>query len=281
METKRKFRQGLLLLGAVMGLAIAAMEAITLRRAPDGRDAAAIVNDVVISQADYRRALRVLATVRRGALTESDRRLVLDRLVEEELLFQRAAEIGLTRSHGKLRASVMRVMVQFILDDAASLSDPSDDELRVFYRENRVWFARGERLRVARIYLRKGSRARAGKIAEALRRGEDFDKLAQRGDQAAIDIPNILLPREKLAEYLGSELMEQLDRMKPGDIIGPVMTSSGIYFLLLRGHEKLKAPRFEDIKPQVARHYGRRRDDERLKNYIERLREESEVKLFP
>ena len=276
------FRRGLLLLGAVIGLSVAALEAVTLRRAPDGGDAAAIVNDVVISQSDYRKALGILSTARRGAMTEADRDHVLGRLVEEELLFQRAEEIGLLRSHGNLRAGIVRAMVQFILDDVA-LETPSDDALRAFYKDNKSWFARNERARVARIYLRTGADAakRAQEITEALRQGKDFDELAQKGDVTAIEVPDVLLPREKLIEYLGAGLVEQLDQMKPGDISGAIRTPSGVHFLLLRAHEKVKLPRFEDIKPQVARYYMRRRDDEKLKNYIARLRDESEIKLFP
>ena len=276
------FRRGLLLLGAVIGLSVAALEAVTLRRAADGGDAAAIVNDVVISQSDYRKALGILSTARRGAMTEADRDHVLGRLVEEELLFQRAEEIGLLRSHGNLRAGIVRAMVQFILDDVA-LETPSDDALRVFYKDNKSWFARNERARVARIYLRTGAgmAKRAQEITEALRQGKDFDELAQKGDATAIEVPDVLLPREKLIEYLGAGLVEQLDQMKPGDISGAIRTPSGVHFLLLRAHEKVKLPRFEDIKPQVARYYMRRRDDERLKDYIARLRDESEIKLFP
>ena len=276
------FRRGLLLLGAVIGLSVAALEAVTLRRAADGGDAAAIVNDVVISQSDYRKALGILSTARRGAMTEADRDHVLGRLVEEELLFQRAEEIGLLRSHGNLRAGIVRAMVQFILDDVA-LETPSDDALRAFYKDNKSWFARNERARVSRIYLRTGADAakRAQEITEALRQGKDFDELAQKGDATAIEVPDVLLPREKLIEYLGAGLVEQLDQMKPGDISGAIRTPSGVHFLLLRAHEKVKLPRFEDIKPQVARYYMRRRDDEKLKNYIARLRDESEIKLFP
>ena len=276
------FRRGLLLLGAVVGLSVASLEAVTLRRAPAGGDVAAIVNDVVISQSDYRKALGVLSAARRGAMTDADRNHVLGRMVEEELLFQRAEEIGLLRSHGNLRAGIVRAMVQFILDDVA-LEAPSDKELRVFYKENKNWFARNERARVARIYLRTGARTakRVQEITEALLQGKDFDELAQKGDAVAVEVPDVLLPREKLIEYLGVELVEQLDQMKPGDISGAIRTPSGVHFLLLREHEKVKLPRFDDIKPQVARYYMRRRDDERLKDYIARLRDESEIKLFP
>ncbi len=280
-----KFRQGLLLLGAVIGLAVAALEAVTWRFAPDGRDAAAIVNDVVIPRADYQQMLNLLSSSRvNGALTPQDRQYVLNRLVEEELLFQRAEEIGLMRNHRALQASIVRAMVGFILDDASS-APPSDEVLAAFYQKHQAWFTPKEQLRVVRIYLRPEQAKLAQEVAARLKRGENFAALAKRlaakNISSAIEIPDRLLPRDKLFEYLGEDLTERVGALAVGGIIGPIESEAGIDFLWLRGRQKPSPPRFEDIKPRVATYYAQRRDDERLKNYITGLRDQAKIELFP
>src|SRR5262249_60782483 len=65
--------------------------------------AAARVNDALVSADDYARSLDALERDRRGGAVPSDRRLVLDRMIDEELLVQRGLELGLARQDARVR----------------------------------------------------------------------------------------------------------------------------------------------------------------------------------
>jgi len=99
----------LLSAGACAGLALAVAGLVAppeTPRLPEG--AVAAVNGSLVRSADYERALEALAADRRDALGASEKRHVLDRLVDEELLVQRAFELGLARQDRRARRSSRR-----------------------------------------------------------------------------------------------------------------------------------------------------------------------------
>jgi hypothetical protein len=99
--------------------------------------AVAIVNGSRIAEDTFLRSVAALEADTRGRLDGTDRLLVLDKLIDEELLVQGALERGLLRSDRDLRESVTSAMIDIALGDTAS-GDPGDDELRTLYLAERA-----------------------------------------------------------------------------------------------------------------------------------------------
>jgi len=140
----RTSRRALVLLatGAVLGIALGALSAFSGSRfaksiLPDG--AIAVVNGKTITMGEYASAVALLAGDKRTALTDEDRLYVLNRLLEEELLIQRGIAIGLVDSDRTVRKSIAQAMLASAVTDSAS-PQPSQDELRAFYRKNSLLF---------------------------------------------------------------------------------------------------------------------------------------------
>ena len=118
----------LLSVGALLGLAAAAAGLLAQTRAaseiPDG--AVAAVNGAAVRRADFERAVEALASDRRGAIDDADRRHVLDRLVDEELLVQRAIELGLVRQDRRVRGDLVTAVIESVTADAGQ-REPSAD----------------------------------------------------------------------------------------------------------------------------------------------------------
>ena len=274
----KRYRLFLLAAGASLGIALAGFEAVLF--APAMGDAAAIVNGVKISRASYAHALSVLSEVKREALSDKDRARMLDRLIEHELLFQRAEALGLARHQGNLRQAVIQAMINFILDEAEA--DPPDEaQLKRFYQTHRAWFKQEARLHVKRIYLPRDAAARARKIRAALDRGAAFEQLISAGDAVVVDLPDRLLAIDTLRQYLGPALAAKAEAMRAGQVIGPISDQSGIHFLHLRAKRPARLPPFREIKDQVERHYLNTRDQRVLDDYIQRLRDEAELEIAP
>ena len=134
----------LLAVGAIVGVLMAAIGAI----APNGRnvgalpeDAIARVNDKTIGTEEFARAMTLLAGDKRYPVTDEDRGHVLDRLIDEELLVQDGIETGLVDSDRTVRKAISTAMIASIIAESAS-NQPSEDDLRAFYQENRPNFAR-------------------------------------------------------------------------------------------------------------------------------------------
>ena len=193
-EARADDRRGriLLLVGAALGAALSAY-GIAARRAPAPTvppGAVAVVDAAVISRADLDRALAAVASDRRaGRLTADDPTRVLDRLIDEELLVQRALELGLAARDPAIRAQLSGAMIDVIAARGhAQAGAATDAELRAFYDENAAFFRRAPALRVeAATYRGPEALARARAAHAALSGGAGWGEVASADRSAAGD----------------------------------------------------------------------------------------------
>src|SRR5512134_2842951 len=105
----------LLAAGTAAGIVLAALGLVRGATLPGSGLApgeVARVNDVPIRAEDLERLVAALEADKRSPLEDADRARILERLVEEELLVQRAVEIGLVQSE----PGVGKALVQALID---------------------------------------------------------------------------------------------------------------------------------------------------------------------
>lgn len=100
-------------------------------------DVIASVNATPIRWVEYERAVSAIAADKRDPATEADRRLALDRLIEEELLVQEGLARGLIDTDRGVRQVVVQSMLSSILAESRS-AQASEAELRAYYEANLV-----------------------------------------------------------------------------------------------------------------------------------------------
>jgi hypothetical protein len=92
--------------------------------------AVASVNHQQIRLAEYRRALGLFASDKREPLTEDDRSLVLQRLIDEELLIQHGITSGLIRTDMAVRSAALEsVLAGLMIEIEASSGDGAEQAL--------------------------------------------------------------------------------------------------------------------------------------------------------
>lgn len=149
-ETANRRAVVLLALGSVAGICLGIFSALRgseaiLHELPNRlpKDAIAVVNGKKISTDEYYRAVAMLASDKRTALTDADRVHVLNRLIEEELLIQGAISHGLVETDRAVRKAMTQAMLAAIVTDSAS-ARPTEEELRAFCEKNRSVFSHSE-----------------------------------------------------------------------------------------------------------------------------------------
>ena len=122
----------LLLAGAGVGILLGALSAMSDQRNEPYLKATAVasVNDQYIRLAEYQRAMGLFASDKREPLTEADRSLVLQRLIDEELLIQQGISSGLIRSDLAVRAVVLEsVLAGIMIEIEATGGDSAEKTL--------------------------------------------------------------------------------------------------------------------------------------------------------
>ena len=274
--------------GALAGVLAAAIALLGAGAPPPAPPAGAVatVNGAVLRDADYRRALAALEADRRDPIGEPERRFVLDRLVDEELLVQRALELGLARSDRLVRNQLVAAMIAAVTEDAAA-GEPGEAALRAFHAEHAAFFAAPGRLRARQLWVRAApartaeeARARAAGAAARLRAGEPFDAVAAAlGDPLVAPLPDAALPAAKLVEYAGPAALAALGEAAAGAVSEPLAHAGGFQVLALVEREDPRPAPFEDVADEVRAEWHRRAGDEALRRYLADLRARAEIQL--
>ncbi len=249
--------------------------------------AVARVNGTVIRMEEYQRAVNGVGSDRRSPVTPEMQRQVLDRIIEEELLLQKAVSLGLVRDDMRVRRALTSAMIETAAAGGGSV-EPSDAELEKFYAGESDFFASPGQLQVQQVWFRANSPAeapaaqqRAAGAVRRLRGGESVETVQRSGDAEFAPLPNGLLPAAKLGDYLGPTALRTVFAMQPGEVSEPVRSNTGYHVLVLLARTPGDAPAFEDIKPQILAEFRRRGTDRALRQYLDELRSAAEVELAP
>lgn len=243
----------LLRAGLIAGIVAAAAGVLVQPGDALPEQAVARVNERLILRDAWLRAVASVASERRTPLTEADRRHILDRLIDEELLVQHGVALGLVEQDRRLRGQLVSDVVAAAAADSAQPEDEA--ELRRFYAEHRAFFTPPARLRVA-----------------AYRVGADGSH-----EVFTPPVPDVLLPPAKLRSYLGPALTQAALRLQPGERSVPLRLGDRDAFVEVLEHEPGAAPPFEDIADAVRAEYRRRRDEDALRKLLTELRESGAV----
>jgi parvulin-like peptidyl-prolyl isomerase len=281
-----RLRQFVLGAGAAAGILLAAAGAL----APTAEDFAgsviARVNGKAITSHDLVLALGRLADDGRVSPPPTGRQEALDFLIDQELLIQRGVEIGLLESDRTVRKVIAMAMIDTVVAGVLK-TEPTEEELRAFYASHQSVFTVPARVHVQHIVCGgDGDLTRAQAQAEwastAIAQGMSFAEARERyGDQDSAPVPDAPVPLQVLYRHLGPGLTHAALAMPVGDISRPLPSPSGYHLLRMVELQPEHVQPYEAVRQAVKAEYFRRRRDEALQHYLERLREGAIIVLSP
>lgn len=282
----RRTRRGarLAVAGALGGVALAVAGVVRAPDRPMAEGAVALVNDVPVSRAEFMRSLDALASDRRRPLGAADRRFVLERMIDEELLVQRGLELGLARHDRKVRGDLVAAMLAAVASEARAAA-VDESTLRRFYEARRERFAESVRLRLRQVFVDvpPGAddgerRRRAEEAAAAWRAGVPLDTVRARfGDPEPVPLPDTPLPPAKLRDYLGPTAARTALTLPPGAVSDPIRAAAGWHVLSVVEHAPGGAPPFESIREQVEAAWRRHAAEKAVRAYLRELRAQARI----
>lgn len=262
------------LIAGAVGILAALVGAVGAPRIELADRPAAVVNGVPIPREALTRAMLALQNDSRNPVTPDRERDVLERLIEEELLVQHGVDLGLAETDFAARRALVQSVLALAVAERAG-AEPSDEQLRTFYRENAGFFAPAPRFSASVVFLGGSPAAsRVEEVREALARGADP---AQLGDPMAVQIPRGALPEAEWRRLIGADAARAAATLGPGDVSAPVPGSGGVLVIRVNGFAAAPAPAYDEVATQVRAEWDRRADEAAARAYLERLKRRARI----
>lgn len=227
----------------------AALAVVYIARAPESApmtvDVVAWVNGRPIARESYESALRAVASDRKtGVLDSGDRERVLERLIDQELLIDRAIELGLHERDPQLRNQLATAMIDFLVRRAEDdTTEATDAELEAYYEAERFRFARAAQIRIA-------------------------------VDGNAVPLPDGFLLEREVSQRLGPTMAARVSEMRVGEVIE---SDDGAYRVTLLERRGGDVVPFDEAREAVRAAYQRHRSEEAVREFLSRARTQSDI----
>ena len=168
--------------------------------------AIARVGEKEISRQRFEEIIKVLDDQSNSELTLEKKNLIRERLIDEELLIQRAIELDLVRNDSLVKGNVIQTMFQYIIN-SNELVEPSEAELREYFSKEKNYFSSGRRYKLKNYTFRNLNDAETAINLLNQSDLESFLKLVE--TESAIDLPNVFLTPQKIRDYLGPKVLDE------------------------------------------------------------------------
>ncbi len=202
------------------------------------------------------------------------RTAVREELINREILMQEAARRGLPNRpeiKAQLAIAQQSVVIRALIEDFWQQQKPSDAELRAAYLALTQKMGNKE-YHLHHILL--DDEAQAKELISKIKSGASFEALAKQYSKDPGSAKNGGdLDWAPLQTYV-PEFAQSATRLKPGQITQqPLHTQFGWHIIRVDNTRALKAPSFEQLKPQLTQQI----QQEKLQNFIDNLRTHAKI----
>jgi hypothetical protein len=271
----------LLIGGAVLGLGAAMWSALGIGQAlTKYSDAIAVIDGEPISRTVFDSAVEGLASAKRNPLTEAEKRVALERIIDEELLLRRALELGLGASDPTSRKALVNAILQFSIAGAAK-REPTQRELEEFYAGRPKLIAPQPLLTVRAVSFAVTDIERARLFKSALDNGQGFDAVVKDAKPEFVLLPNGPVIPAKVAEYAGATVRDTALSLATGHTSGPVEIGNRIVFVHLADRTETPPPPLSTVRDIVLEEWRKREAEQAFADYVASLRSNARISYAP
>ncbi len=227
--------------------------------------AAASVNGEIISNERYSQALTRFENDSREPVSAADAAWILDRLIDEELLLQRASELDLVTGSASVRSAILDALIAKITQGARA-NTLGNKELQDWYEKNAALFRPDPRYAIQVFRFQDQASARDANTPELAK---------EKG--RTLNMPAGLLPVRKILDYAGAAVAAQIPDLPTNSLSSPFESNQRWSRVFMLEREEQNDMAFLGNEALIRAEWQRRQADQALRRYIENLRKEAKV----
>ncbi|GHF30484.1 hypothetical protein GCM10017044_27330 [Kordiimonas sediminis] len=279
---------GLMMTAAVVGIGLAifgshtTMDAeSTIERTGAQFDPAlhvAVVNGVPVFQADLDKILTEFAATSGETVTDTDLERLRDQLINEQLMVQRADELGLYSSDDRVRAAAIEALTDLILTSEVKEGTPSAvtvSEIQAYYDLHQSNFNLAPTISFDVAYFLDED-ARDTAMA-AVENGANFTEIQESATKSAFPVPDRPIAVPSLKRYVGEDLAHIMELLAEPGISGPYQIGEMYAIINVTDITQGRERSLEEVFDLVRHELEREREEAALKKYIQWLQDRADI----
>jgi len=256
------------------------------------KKAVAFVNDVVISEDQF---LKYASNLGADIQPDDDieiLELLLERMIEEELLVQRGIELDLHKKDIGVRKEMIKQVIDFIIQ--VEKNQVNEEDIRGFYNENIGKYTPTQKIQFQSIYINslnkesvligtesdlKTLQPKLLKLYDELKTVEFLKVKSSFDENNFFEIPDKLINIKDCNLLFGKSICNQIASLNLDEVSQPIFFDNGyfIFKLVDRIRQEIDEKYYNEIKEKIIFDYNNNLDDEKLKNYLKYLKDNSDI----
>lgn len=236
-----------------------------------------VPEEIVVSTGRVEHLAATYARTWQRQPTEAELKGLIDDWVREEIANREAIALGLDKDDTVIRRR-LRQKLEFMSEDVAALSAPTDAELSAFLDAHPEMFRLEPRYTFSQVYLDpqlhgdKLARDAARILAQLSAAGAQAD-ISTLGDSLLLEQNYRSVSRREVAVQFGEDFATRLDGVAPGTWQGPIQSGYGVHLVLVIERTDGRAPELAAVRDDVRREWENTRRLENNREVYENLLE--------
>ncbi len=203
--------------------------------------------------------------------------------IREEVAYREALAMGLDRDDIIVRRRLQQKL-EFVSDDLASRTEPSDKDLHAFLEAHPDLFQREALFSFNQVYLNPqihggNLRREESRLLNVLQKGQP--DLTAQGDPFLLPQSFQDVSLTDVKKTFGEQFASALSALPIGQWQGPVASSYGVHFIFLSQRSVSSLPALADVRDQVRREWLSAKRVEATNQFYEALLRRYVVRIEP
>jgi hypothetical protein len=208
---------------------------------------------------------------------------LVDDYVAEEIYYREAIAMGLDQDDTVIRRR-LRQKMEFITEDAAAASEPTDAELQAYLARQPGKFVSPASLTFRQVYFsteKRGDLARpqAERLLGELQAGRGPADVAAAGDPTLLPPDMQSASPQEIENTFGSDFAAQIAEAPLGQWSGPLQSGFGLHLVFVDERVADALPAFDQIRPIVLREYQSEQRTLSSKKLLDSLRAKYDIRI--
>lgn len=225
---------------------------------------------IVLTDEQIKQFAGQFAAVWRRPPTEPEMTKLIDEFIREEVFVREAVALSLDQNDVVIRRR-LRQKMEFLIESSAGALQPSEEELRAFYKASSDSFRRDAKIEFEQVFLGpEPDTASTEAVLADLQAGADPGRA---GERTLLPLALPLSGAASVNGTFGSGFFEKIRSFPVGKWRGPVRSGYGLHLIRIVERVEAKLPEFKTVRDAVMREWKRQRVSENADAIFARMRD--------